>query len=100
MAGLARLRRGPRVPPVTHLRPFPADFRRFNISSLFQNAGRALTHPSSGSPDAGETVNDGGTNVNQSTTVQIWHDQYRPRLLNSMTAVVRDRDTAEALDLK
>ena len=26
---------------------------------------------------------------------KIWHDQYRPRLLNKMTAVVRDRDTAE-----
>jgi RNA polymerase sigma-70 factor (ECF subfamily) len=26
---------------------------------------------------------------------KIWHDQYRPRLLNSMTAVVRDRETAE-----
>jgi RNA polymerase sigma-70 factor (ECF subfamily) len=26
---------------------------------------------------------------------RIWHDQYRPRLLNSMTAVVRDRDIAE-----
>jgi DNA-directed RNA polymerase specialized sigma24 family protein len=25
----------------------------------------------------------------------ILHDQYRDRLLNSMTAVVRDRDTAE-----
>jgi len=24
-----------------------------------------------------------------------WHDRYRPRLLNSMTAVVRNRDTAE-----
>jgi RNA polymerase sigma-70 factor, ECF subfamily len=26
---------------------------------------------------------------------KIWHDQHRPRLLNSMTAVVRDRDIAE-----
>ena len=26
---------------------------------------------------------------------KIWHDQYRPRLLNGMTAMVRDRDMAE-----
>lgn len=26
---------------------------------------------------------------------KIWHDQYRPRLLNSMTTVVRDREIAE-----
>jgi RNA polymerase sigma-70 factor, ECF subfamily len=34
----------------------------------------------------------------QQTNVQIfraWHDQYRGRLLNSMTAMVRDRDAAE-----
>jgi len=26
---------------------------------------------------------------------KIWHDKYQPRLLNSMTAVVRDREIAE-----
>lgn len=26
---------------------------------------------------------------------QLWHDQYRPRLLESMAALVKDRDTAE-----
>ena len=26
---------------------------------------------------------------------KIWHDKYQPRLLNGMTAVVRDRETAE-----
>jgi hypothetical protein len=26
---------------------------------------------------------------------QLWHDQYRPRLVESMTALVRNRDTAE-----
>src|SRR5262249_13240474 len=55
----------------------------------FTETRRPLTRP------LGEQFNYGGNTMTLQQTFRVWHDENRGRLVNWMTAVVRNRDIAE-----